>query len=244
MRKESSSNLLLLLLLLLLLTVSEGGSSSSVVGRTGEDVTLTCKYDIKSNGVRSVCWGRGQIPNSGCSNQLISTDGHEATAGVSGRYQLLGRLDEGDVSLTILNLTETDAGRYGCRVDIYGWFNDEKHHFDLTVEPAPTVTTTTAQRGSDVILWTGSDVTGNRPTVSKEMLAQQMWSTAVQLQRVDDQQPLIGKTLRASFIILIPALLLTAAYISRRQKSAGGPETDRRLHQSEEEEEEEEERPV
>ncbi|KAM9348485.1 uncharacterized protein ABDE67_010520 [Symphorus nematophorus] len=147
--------------LVLLGRLSEGGSSSSVVGRTGEDVTLTCNYDIKSNGVRSVCWGRGQIPNSGCSNQLISTDGHEATAGVSGRYQLLGRLDEGDVSLTILNLTETDAGRYGCRVDIYGWFNDEKHHFDLTVEPAAeTRTSTTSSRDTTTEQTTHTHTTG------------------------------------------------------------------------------------
>ena len=52
----------------------------------------------------------------------------------SSRYQLLGRLDEGDVSLTILNLRDSDAGRYGCRVEIPGWFNDDKHHFDLTIE--------------------------------------------------------------------------------------------------------------
>lgn len=103
-----------------------------VVGLTGQSVTLSCKYDIRKYGRLWVCWDRGEIPSSGCSNQLIATDGYKVTR-VSSRYQLLGRLDEGDVSLTILNLTEEDAGRYGCRVQIPGWFNDDIHNFDLTV---------------------------------------------------------------------------------------------------------------
>uniref|UniRef100_A0A8C9ZLV1 Ig-like domain-containing protein n=1 Tax=Sander lucioperca TaxID=283035 RepID=A0A8C9ZLV1_SANLU len=116
-------------------TVSEC-DGSTVVGRTGEDITLSCKYDITYYKALSVCWGRGQIPVSGCGNQLISTDGHKVKeeTRVSSRYKLLGRLGDGDVSLTILNISETDAGRYGCRVDIPGWFNDDKHHFILIVE--------------------------------------------------------------------------------------------------------------
>ncbi|XP_016523147.1 uncharacterized protein LOC107835323 [Poecilia formosa] len=120
-------------LLITLLTVS-GGDGRRVVGQTGQYVTLPCKYDIKTNGAVHVCWGRGEIPNSKCNNQLLSTDGHKVETRASSRYQLLGRLDEGDVSLTILKLTEEDAGRYGCRAEIPGWFNDEKHHVDLTVE--------------------------------------------------------------------------------------------------------------
>uniref|UniRef100_A0A3B5APL6 Ig-like domain-containing protein n=1 Tax=Stegastes partitus TaxID=144197 RepID=A0A3B5APL6_9TELE len=106
-----------------------------VEGQTGENVTLTCKYDIKYYGALYVCWNRGDIPSRGCGNQLVSTDGYKVKeeSRVSSRYQLTGRLDEGDVSLTILKLTEDDAGRYGCRVEIPGLFNDDKHHFDLTV---------------------------------------------------------------------------------------------------------------
>ncbi|XP_073334955.1 hepatitis A virus cellular receptor 1 homolog isoform X2 [Pagrus major] len=131
-------------LLLALLTVSES-SSNSIVGRTGQNVTLSCTYNISKYKQLAVCWGRGDIPRSGCYNQLISTDGRKVIEGTraSSRYQLLGRLDEGDVSLTILNVTDSDAGRYGCRVDIPGWFNDDKHHFDLTVETAPQTTTST-----------------------------------------------------------------------------------------------------
>ncbi|XP_035848356.1 hepatitis A virus cellular receptor 1 homolog [Sander lucioperca] len=133
-----------LVLLLALLTVSEC-ESSTFVGRTGEDVTLSCKYDITYYKALSVCWGRGQIPVSGCGNQLISTDGHKVKeeTRVSSRYKLLGRLGDGDVSLTILNISETDAGRYACRVDIPGWFNDDKHHFILIVERAPQTTPST-----------------------------------------------------------------------------------------------------
>ncbi|MED6265121.1 hypothetical protein CHARACLAT_022183 [Characodon lateralis] len=130
------------LLLLTLLTVS-GCDSSRAVGQTGQNVTLTCKYDIIKNGAAHVCWGRGQLPTSRCDNQLISTDGYKVIeeTRVSSRYQLLGRLNEGDVSLTILNLTKEDAGKYGCRVEIPGWFNDEKHQFDLSVERTPALTT-------------------------------------------------------------------------------------------------------
>uniref|UniRef100_A0AAX7SSP6 Ig-like domain-containing protein n=1 Tax=Astatotilapia calliptera TaxID=8154 RepID=A0AAX7SSP6_ASTCA len=119
-------------LLLALLTVCEC-DSSRVKGHTGQDVTLPCKYDRKYHGALSVCWQRGEIPTRGCSNPLISTDGLRVSTRASSRYELLGRLEDGDVSLTIMNLTEGDAGRYGCRVEIPGWFNDEKHHFDLSV---------------------------------------------------------------------------------------------------------------
>uniref|UniRef100_A0A3Q0RNK2 Ig-like domain-containing protein n=1 Tax=Amphilophus citrinellus TaxID=61819 RepID=A0A3Q0RNK2_AMPCI len=106
---------------------------AEVKGQAGQTISLPCKYDRKYYGALSVCWGRGEIPLFGCSDQLISTDGYRVETGASSRYELLGRLEDGDVSLTILHLTEGDAGRYGCRVAIPGWFNDEKHHVDLTV---------------------------------------------------------------------------------------------------------------
>ncbi|XP_027129554.1 hepatitis A virus cellular receptor 1 homolog [Larimichthys crocea] len=142
-----------MLMTLLLLTVSECGSSP-VVGYEGQNVTLSCKYDIKYHKPQPICWGRGDLPKSGgCKNQLISTDGYKVEERVSSRYQLLGRLDDGNVSLTILNLTDSDAGRYGCRVLVYGLFNDEKHHIDLNIKGVLTT-------------WRGSDATSNRPTES------------------------------------------------------------------------------
>ncbi|XP_044079376.1 LOW QUALITY PROTEIN: hepatitis A virus cellular receptor 1 homolog [Siniperca chuatsi] len=213
-----------IVLLLALLTVSER-VSSRVVGQTGQSVTLPCKYDISKHGATFVCWGRGEIPLSGCGDLLVSTDGHRVKeeTRASSRYQLLGRLDAGDVSLTILNLTETDAGRYGCRVEVPGWFNNEKHVFDVAIERGRITTTTTAQTGRDVIMWRGSDVTGNKPTDLIVTLAQEQ-------QQVNSLQSFIGNTVRFSFITFIPALLLTAAYRGWRCNQRS--ETDRRLDQS------------
>ncbi|XP_070712215.1 hepatitis A virus cellular receptor 1 homolog [Pempheris klunzingeri] len=132
-------------LLLVLLSVSEC-VGRAVVGRSGENITLACGYDIRYHGPRPVCWARGHIPLSGCGNTLVSTDGHKVSGG-SSRFLLLGRLEDGDVSLTILNVTEADAGRYGCRVDVAGWFNDDKHHFDLSIEGGQ-VTSTDCDRTS------------------------------------------------------------------------------------------------
>ncbi|KAJ8405536.1 hypothetical protein AAFF_G00320090 [Aldrovandia affinis] len=43
---------------------------------------------------------------------------------------------EGDVSLTIINVTENDSGIYGCRVEIPGPFNDLKQKFNLIIRKA------------------------------------------------------------------------------------------------------------
>ncbi|XP_075875952.1 hepatitis A virus cellular receptor 1 homolog [Nelusetta ayraudi] len=129
---------------LLFPAVCEGSRSSTVVGQVGHDITLPCTYDIKHYGSLWMCWGQGQIPNSGCNKQLIATNGEAVTDRASTRYQLLGRLDQGDVSLTILNVKETDSGQYGCRVQIPGPFNDQKHQIQVIVETAIQTTTAAA----------------------------------------------------------------------------------------------------
>uniref|UniRef100_A0A3Q2Q4A9 Ig-like domain-containing protein n=1 Tax=Fundulus heteroclitus TaxID=8078 RepID=A0A3Q2Q4A9_FUNHE len=111
-----------------------GCDNISVIGHIGQEVSLRCRYNIKYYNASDISWGRGELPNRGCSNQLIGTGEYKEETRASSRYQLLGRLDEGDVSLTIQNLREEDAGRYGCRVGIPGWFNDLKHYVDLTFE--------------------------------------------------------------------------------------------------------------
>ncbi|CAL8363721.1 unnamed protein product [Lota lota] len=121
------------LLFLSLLTAAE--CDLVVVDTAGNNVILPCKYDI-TNGVTSICWGRGDIPASKCNNQLIATDGATVRKDslVSSRYQLLGDVERGDVSMTILNVSEMDSGRYGCRVEIKGWFNDHKNPIELRVQ--------------------------------------------------------------------------------------------------------------
>ena len=117
------------------MTTGWSDADVSVRGVVGRDVTLTCQYDSVYYGTLAVCWGKGQIPNSGCGDELIRSDGAVVTSRASERYVLRGDLRAGDVSLTIRQLEEADAGTYGCRVDIPGWFNDHKHHATLTVEP-------------------------------------------------------------------------------------------------------------
>ncbi|XP_041743004.1 T-cell immunoglobulin and mucin domain-containing protein 4 [Coregonus clupeaformis] len=129
--------------LLCLLSASEC-IDRKVIGIEGQNVTLPCKYNPKKHGVSAICWGRGPIPNSGCYKEIISTDGTEVTKRSLVRYQLLGELKTGDVSLTIFNVTEKDSGQYGCRVHVYGLWNDEKYHVSLTIEKAPVPTTSQA----------------------------------------------------------------------------------------------------
>ncbi|XP_035265652.1 hepatitis A virus cellular receptor 1 homolog isoform X2 [Anguilla anguilla] len=107
------------------------GSMLTLIGKTGESVTLPCRYDIIANGLTEMCWGRGEVPTSKCSNTIVSTDGEKVTFSESDRYRLQSGVQEGNVSLTIINVTENDSGIYGCRVEISGWFNDLKLNFYL-----------------------------------------------------------------------------------------------------------------
>ncbi|XP_011478571.1 Down syndrome cell adhesion molecule homolog isoform X2 [Oryzias latipes] len=122
-------------LTLLFCLLTDFPSAGSVITTVGTTVVLTCTYDAKYYGPLSVCWGRGAIPNSGCGNQVIKADGTSVVSRLSERYVLRGNLGQGDVSLTILQAVEADSGIYGCRVDIPGWFNDQKQEVTLTVKP-------------------------------------------------------------------------------------------------------------
>lgn len=108
-------------------------SAESIIATVGTNVTLPCIYDANQYGRLSVCWGRGAIPNSGCANELIKSDGASVISRLSERYLLMGDLGKGDVSLTIRQVEEKDSGTYGCRVEIPGWFNDHKHQQTLSV---------------------------------------------------------------------------------------------------------------
>ncbi|KAL4659786.1 hypothetical protein GN956_G130 [Arapaima gigas] len=123
----------------------------TVNGFVGQSVTLPCTYNAGSYGVLYICWGRGEIPSSGCNNQILATDGYKVTERKSDRYQLTGNLAKGDVSLTIVKADGRDAGIYGCRVEIPGLFNDQKDSVNLIIKtvspsspPAPVMTQTQA----------------------------------------------------------------------------------------------------
>ncbi|XP_040201104.1 T-cell immunoglobulin and mucin domain-containing protein 4-like isoform X3 [Rana temporaria] len=84
-----------------------------------------------------MCWGRGDctsVLKTYCNNVIIKTDGSKLTEKTSNRYQLLGNIEQGNVSLTITNVTKEDEGIYCCRVAISGWFNDKKNIYNVKVQ--------------------------------------------------------------------------------------------------------------
>ncbi|XP_031175366.1 hepatitis A virus cellular receptor 1 homolog isoform X2 [Sander lucioperca] len=109
-------------------------STLKVIGFFGHNVTLPCRYDSQTHGVLSFCWGRGRVPRSQCSSTILSSQDGAGPFRQSPRYQLLGRVTDGDVSLTILDAQWSDAGVYGCRIEIPGWFNDKKVNTHLVME--------------------------------------------------------------------------------------------------------------
>ncbi|XP_063340697.1 protein sidekick-1-like isoform X2 [Pelmatolapia mariae] len=112
-------------------------SAETVTVTVGTDAILKCSYDANYYGRLSACWGKGTIPNSGCANEVLKTDGTSVISRLSERYLLMGNLGQGDVSLTIRHAEEQDSGVYGCRVEIPGWFNDQKRHVTLKVNAVP-----------------------------------------------------------------------------------------------------------
>ncbi|XP_017279548.1 Down syndrome cell adhesion molecule homolog isoform X2 [Kryptolebias marmoratus] len=160
-------------------------SANTIITTVGTDATLRCNYDAKYYGRLSVCWGRGAIPNRGCANEVIRTDGTAVISRLSERYLLRGNLGEGDVTLTIRQVQESDSGLYGCRVDIPGWFNDHKHQTTLTVNagrPFPVkVETREVKEKTVTVRWT-PPFDGGRPITAyvieiKNKYAS--WDTAV-----------------------------------------------------------------
>ena len=69
----------------------------------------------------------GDIPATGCGFEILATNGDKVNRRTSTRYTLKGDIERGDVSLTIINATKHDSGKYGCRVHVPGLFNDEKY---------------------------------------------------------------------------------------------------------------------
>ncbi|XP_068570716.1 cell adhesion molecule DSCAM-like [Cebidichthys violaceus] len=160
-------------------------SAESIIATVGEDITLICNYDAKNYGKLSACWGRGAIPNRGCANEVIRSDGTSVINRLSERYLLRGDVAVGDVSLTIRQVEEGDSGTYGCRVEIPGWFNDHKHQLTLTVvavRPNPLkVETREVKERTVTVRWTpvfdgGRPITAYRIDLKNK---QASWDTAV-----------------------------------------------------------------
>nr|XP_015204803.1 PREDICTED: hepatitis A virus cellular receptor 2 homolog [Lepisosteus oculatus] len=118
-----------------ILTVAIAAPRSSAAGYRaleGGAVSLACRYSVKRYGLSRVCWGR----NCGtlwCSDTIVQTDGSRVISKVSDRYRLNGDIPAGQVDLTISRVRQADSGSYCCRVDIDGYFNDQKVSHTLQV---------------------------------------------------------------------------------------------------------------
>ncbi|KAM5302204.1 hepatitis A virus cellular receptor 2 isoform 2-T2 [Glossophaga mutica] len=132
------------LLWLLLLTRSLEGSRTA---RVGQNALLPCNYSPStSRDLVPVCWGRGPCPVFQCQGVVLHTDGRQVTYRTSSRYQLKGYLQNGDVSLTIENVTLADSGTYCCRIQFSGPMNDKRLDLQLDIRPAEVTPAWTWQR--------------------------------------------------------------------------------------------------
>ncbi|XP_028277712.1 hepatitis A virus cellular receptor 1 homolog isoform X1 [Parambassis ranga] len=217
-------------------------TTDTVVGVAGRAVMLPCRTEaVKHRGV-AVCWGRGEPSLFSCRNTVTDSAGGVASYRKSHRYSV-----SSSSSLFIQGVQSSDSGFYHCRAQLPGLFNDQTSSVHLIIiEPrsrtsgegskdrgtpnAPPATTSecSSERQSGRLqgLNMRSDVTGDNST--EPMLA--LVQSSLQ-QHVNTLQVFVGNTVRLSFIIFIPALLLTAAYRVWRSKQRSV--TDRRLGQSE-----------
>ncbi|XP_069340421.1 T-cell immunoglobulin and mucin domain-containing protein 4 [Eulemur rufifrons] len=144
-----------------------------VTAYLGEPVTLPCLYASWSQ-YNSMCWGKGQCPNSRCKQELISTDGTKVISWKSPKYSLQGDIRRGQVSLTISSLSEDDSGVYCCRIEVPGWFNDVKTNVRLLLKRAPTTTlrtTTMLPTTTSHVMTTTSHVTTTTAVLSTTVVA-------------------------------------------------------------------------
>ncbi|XP_060094816.1 hepatitis A virus cellular receptor 1 homolog [Heteronotia binoei] len=122
----------------ILVMLFEGFLASSaktlVRGMVGQNITLPCDYSTKRYGITTMCWGRGTCPTFTCDDTIVRSNGQQVTFRKSSMYQLMGNTDQGDVALTIVNVTESATGTYCCRVEIKGWGNDQKTHVEVMIE--------------------------------------------------------------------------------------------------------------
>ncbi|KAL7374615.1 hypothetical protein ABVT39_004012 [Epinephelus coioides] len=121
------------LLLFLLASAASAASAASdqhVTVHPGHDVTLRCEAGDVS--IRAVEWTR---PDLEPDNVLFYSDGHYDTdqqhPSFTGRVELEDReLKDGDVSLTLKNVTSRDSGTYECRVAAGGSRRSKRANID------------------------------------------------------------------------------------------------------------------
>ncbi|KAM5216185.1 T-cell immunoglobulin and mucin domain-containing protein 4 isoform 1-T1 [Hipposideros larvatus] len=171
------------------LYLTPAASETVMTGFLGQSVTLPCTHSSWSHDSNSMCWGKGECPNSKCNDELLHTDGTKVLSRKSSKYSLQGTIRRGDLSLTILNTNRGDESVYCCRIEVPGWFNDVKRNIRLKLVKAPTTTrrpttrrpttrrptTTTAMTTTTAVLpttfVTTPDLTTRTPLVTKTTTA-------------------------------------------------------------------------
>ncbi|XP_032558961.1 hepatitis A virus cellular receptor 1 homolog isoform X4 [Chiroxiphia lanceolata] len=183
--------------------------SETVIGEVGQNVTVPCSYSVRTTqDITSMCWGRDSCPNSQCSRPIIWTDGWRMTEQYSSRYLLQGKLQEGDVSLTIVNAEEADSGTYCCRVEHWGWFNDQKTNLKVLIKKAPGSTSGSSFTVTETWPASVSEAPENNTSVS---LPSQQYS---------ENGLYIGiGSCAVLLVILILALFLTKQYFYNTKKT-------------------------
>ncbi|KAL2094862.1 hypothetical protein ACEWY4_009581 [Coilia grayii] len=186
-------------------------SGTAVYGTEGENVTLPCFYNSHYHGLISICWGTGDIPSMGCNNNIITTDGHKVTSRVSDRYQLLGNLTMGNVSLTICNSMSRDSGKYFCRIHVPGWFNDEKHSLSLVISKAPKPSFQSTTSGPPVT----ESPTGAHQNSSATGFTHTPQYSEVEGQKVPHNLRVLLATVLLSLVVV--AVIVTSVFLIRKQ---------------------------
>ncbi|CAH2276326.1 hepatitis A virus cellular receptor 1-like [Pelobates cultripes] len=101
----------------------------------GDIVNIPCSY----NGTKEstfICWIQDCTSELNCNNMIILSNGQKVIFSQSDRYQLLGTIEQGDMSLTINGLISNDAGTFCCRVQSNKSFRDlQKTHLDIKGKP-------------------------------------------------------------------------------------------------------------
>nr|XP_033465515.1 CD226 antigen-like [Epinephelus lanceolatus] len=116
--------------LLLLFPLCAAASDQHVTVHPGDDVTLRCEAADVS--IRAVEWTR---PDLEPQYVLFYRDGHleikQQHPSFTGRVELEDReLKDGDVSLTLKNVTSSDSGTYECRVKSDGFTRTKRANID------------------------------------------------------------------------------------------------------------------
>ncbi|MEJ1283490.1 hepatitis A virus cellular receptor 2 [Cricetulus griseus] len=95
-----------------------------------------------------MCWGRGACFSDKCKDAVILTNGYYVYYERNNRYHLTGKILQGNVSLTIEKVNESDSGLYCCQVEMKQWNVVQTLTISLRIQP-------------------GSDPTRNPPTMTK-----------------------------------------------------------------------------